>query len=71
MSQTVSILLKLRDKKQSHYFEKYLRQMFYDGEVISYENLPNTDHLKDDPVYKKLVANAKKVKRERDNYIFR
>ena len=72
MSQTVSVLLKLKDKEQSHYFEKYLRQMYFDGEVISYANLPDTEEkYKTDPVFKKLVDNVRKAKRERDNYIFK
>ena len=71
MSQTVSILLKLRDKQQSHDFEIELRKIFFNGEVKYYADLPNIEHLKEDPVYKKLAANAKKAKRLRDNYIFR
>jgi intein-encoded DNA endonuclease-like protein len=72
MSQTVSILLKLRDKEQSHYYEKELRKTFFNGEVISYANLPDTKGwYEKDPVFKKLVDTVSKAKRERDNYIFK
>jgi len=71
MSQTVSIVLKLRDSEQSHYLEKYLREsMFTDGEVISYANLPNTEKLyESSTTFKKLVKGVKDAQRLRDNYI--
>ena len=72
MSQTVSIVLKLRDETQSHYFEIELRKMFFDGEIISYKNLPDTEGMyKTDSTFKKLVDEVRKAKKERDNYIFR
>ena len=70
MSQTVSVVLKLRDAEQSHYFEKHLRNMFFDGEVISYSNLPNTEKLyESSTTFKKLVKGVKDAQRLRDNYI--
>ena len=72
MSQTVSIVLKLRDETQSHYFEIELRKMLGEDAVINYKNLPDTEGMyKTDPTFKKLVDRVRKAKRERDNYIFR
>ena len=71
MSQKVSILLDLRDATQSHYFEIELRNMLRHGAVLSYKDLPDTDEMYEtDPVFKKLVDNVKKARKERDNYIF-
>ena len=72
MAVTVSIVLKLKDSRQSFYFEAELRKMLGDQAVISYANLPDTEGwYEKDPVFKKLVDNYKRTKRERDNYIFR
>jgi len=72
MSQSVAIVLKLKDSRQSFYFEAELRKMLGDQAVISYANLPDTEGwYKTDPVFKKLVDNCKRAKRERDNYIFK
>jgi len=70
MSQTVSIVLKLKDKQQSHYFEKHLRNMFFNGEVISYADLPDTDKLYESSEhFKTLIKGVKKAQRLRDDYI--
>lgn len=66
----VNITLELRDKEQAHYFEKYLRNMFVNGEVIDFINLPGTKELyKTDPIFKKLVKNVKDAQRVKNEYI--
>jgi hypothetical protein len=71
MSQTVSIVLKLRDSEQSHFLEKYLREnMFTGGEVISYANLPDTEGwYEKNPAFKKLVKEEKKAKKAKADFI--
>jgi hypothetical protein len=70
MSQIVSIVLKLRDAEQSHYFEKYIREMYFDGEVISYSNLPDTQEMyENNPAFKKLVKAEKKAKKAKADFI--
>ena len=70
MSQTVSIVLKLKDDRQSFYFEAELRKMLGDDAVISYANLPDTSKLyEDSTTFKALVKGVKKAQRLRDDYI--
>ena len=67
MSQKVSIVLELEDRRQSFYYEKKIRGEF---NVISYANLPDTSKLyEESSTFKKLVANVKKAQWERDTYI--
>jgi len=67
MSQKVSIVLELEDRRQSHFYEKKIREDF---NVISYANLPDTSKLyEENSTFKKLVANVKKAQWARDTYI--
>jgi|TARA_R110000796_G_scaffold74014_3_gene166169 hypothetical protein len=67
MSQKVSIVLELEDRRQSHFYEQWIRGEF---NVISYANLPDTSKLyEENSTFKKLVANVKKAQWERDTFI--
>ena len=65
----VNITLELKDKEQAHHLENYLRNNMFPDKVVSFINLPNTDSLKDDPIYKKLYKNVKDAKNRLYEYI--
>lgn len=70
MSQLVNITLKLKGAEQSHHFEAYLRDMFFENEVVSYRNIADTDKMyENDKHFKKIVKDIKKLQDIRDNYI--
>jgi len=69
MSRKVSIVLELDSDEQSHFFEKYIRNMFPVG-VISYSNLPDTSKLyEENTTFKKLVKGVKTAQKLRDDFI--
>ena len=63
---TVNITLKIRNDEVIS-LENYLGAAY---NLISFEHIPNTDDLyKNDPVFKKMVQDAKKMKRLKLDYV--
>lgn len=66
--ETVNVTLKVYEHNIIG-LESYLNEHF---EVISYKILPDTEELyENDPHFKKLVKEVKRVQRLRDDYIFK
>lgn len=63
---TVTCTFKIKAKYVNH-LENFLLENT--DKLASYEVLQNTDHLKDDKEFKKLVKEVKQAKIEKYNYV--